>query len=108
MESEAPRSPPCSPLTTPTRTGLPLTEAKNDIEDLEAHIDLLSDAIDGFSKERQTVRDALGSRREPTDVGSNHKLPSELPPEPPSSHPPLPKTLPSFQQILRVEQECVR
>lgn len=131
LVSEAPHSLLCSPLT-PTRTIPSPTEARNDIEDLEVRIDLLASAINNFTKERQTTRGALESRRIPIDIRSDplpgsppssfdrsraspiphsppeYQLPPELPPEPPSRQPPLNKVLPDFQHTLRVEQECLR
>lgn len=127
-EPEAPHS---LPSTTPTRMRLPPRELRTDIEDLRAHIDLLSEAINDFTKERRTTRETFKPRSKPTDPGSDpppasphyasddngassishsppqYQLPLELPVEPPSQ-PPLHKPLPDLQHILRVEQECLR
>jgi hypothetical protein len=132
LDSDAPYSPPCSPPTILTRTRLSPAEARNGTEDFKARIDLFSNAINDFTRERRTTRDTLEQRRKPTAAGSGpsparppfasydsrissvppspsqYQLPPELPLEPPSSQPPLHKTLPDFQHILLVEQECLR
>lgn len=81
--------------------------------------------------EKQTIRGTLGSGGKPTDTGSDPLVvspPSALdhcgaspiphsPPqyqlpagsaEPPSLQPLFHKTIPGFQRILRLEQECLR
>lgn len=128
----APHPLPCSPPITPMRTSLPPTETRDNIEDMKARIDLLSHAIDHFAGENRATRDTFESGRKPTDTRSDplptspssilgdnrvssvphsppkYQLPPEIPSKPPSSQPPPHKTLPDFQHILRVEQECLR
>ncbi|KAF9646528.1 hypothetical protein BDM02DRAFT_3188740 [Thelephora ganbajun] len=116
------------PSVTPTRTGLsPSRGTTNSIEDLRVHVELLSDAINGFEKERRSTQGILESRK-PTDTRSdpppanppsaldgsgvlpipNSPPQCQLPPEPPSSRPPPNKSQSDFRHVLRVEHECIR
>ena len=120
------RSSPAAPA--PTRTKLyPRGGVANVIEDLQAHVDLLSGAINEFKKERQSIKDTIEASRKPTN--SNLSPPSTNPPAPvyvgvppvprsppqhqltsgpPPPQPPPNKSQPNFQHILRVEHECIR
>jgi len=108
----------------PTRARpYPRGGATNTVEDLRARVDLLSDAIGGFKKERQSIKDTLEARKKPADA--KHDPPSTSPPPVPAGagvspilHPPSQHHLPAqpppnephrdFQHILRIEHECIR
>ena len=100
----------------------------NAVEDLRTRVDLLSDAISGFKKERQSIKDTLETRKKlagtktdppsasPPSVSADSRVPPvphppprhQLPPEPSSPQPPPNEPHRHFQYILRVEHECIR
>jgi hypothetical protein len=100
----------------------------NAVEDLQARVDLLSDAIDGFKQETRSIKHTLEARRKPANAKSDPPSASppststrvgvppaprsppqqQSPPEPPSLPPSPNKSQPDFQRILRVEDECIR
>jgi len=124
VEPEAVHSTHRSSPTAPTRTRPhPRGGVTNAVEDLQARVDLLSDAISGFKKERRSSKDTLDARRKPTDIKPDphsvsadieapptpHPPPRrQLPPQTPSPQPPPNEPHGGFQHILRVERECIR
>jgi len=129
VEPEAAHSSHRSLSTAPTRTKLyPRGGVTNTVEDLQARVELLSDAISGFKRERRSMEDTLGSRRKPTDTKPDprsarppsvsvdagvpplpHPPPRhQVPPEPPVPQPPPNEPHRDFHHILRVEHECIR
>lgn len=96
--------------------------------EIQALVGKLSDAIDGFQAESRSMQGTLKSRRRPTDTSFDpppanpsptlddvgvplipHSPPKhKLPAEPPFPQPSPNKTRPDFQQILRIEHECIR